>query len=104
MPQNQDPSAQAQLEALYESAVLGKQIENFLAGDVGKYLHARATRVYNKAVDEFKKVGPTDVAEIMRIQSDMWKAEAFMGWLSQGIQEGLTSLGILQGLEDDPEN
>jgi len=37
----------------------------------------------------------------MQIQSDMWKAEAFMGWMEQGIQEGLTSLGILEGLDDD---
>ena len=100
---NQDQSNQDQIESLYQSAALGQQIESFLRSDVGRYLQSRASRVYNTAVEDFKRVNPNDVAAIMKIQSDMWKAEAFMGWLSQGIQEGLTSLGILEGLEDDPE-
>lgn len=96
--QNDDQVAQ-----LYESAVLGQQIEAFLASDVGKYLQARANRVYNAAVEDFKRVNPNDSSAVMKIQADMWKAEAFMGWLQQGVQEGLTSLGILEGIEDDPE-
>ena len=86
---------------LIASAVLGEQIESFLRSDVGKYLHARAIRVYNAAVDEFKVCKPTDTAKIIEIQADMWKAEAFLGWLSQGTQEGLTALGILEGMDDD---
>ena len=98
MLQNQD-----QLEALIRSATLGKQIEGFLSSDIGKYLQARAQRTYNAAVEEFKVVNASDADEVRRIQMDMWKAEAFMGWLAQGVQEGLTSLGILQGEDDDPE-
>ena len=101
MTNDQDP--QDQIEALYRSATLGKQIEDFLSSDVGKYLQQRASRVYNTAVDDFKRVSPSDTEKVRQIQADMWKAEAFIGWLSQGVQEGLTSLGILQGLEDDPE-
>lgn len=88
-------------DLLYASAVLGEQIESFLRTDVGKYLHARSIRVYNAAVDEFKVCKPTDTSEIIRIQADMWKAEAFLGWLSQGVQEGLTALKILEGMDDD---
>jgi hypothetical protein len=101
MSNDQDP--QDQLDALYRSAVLGEQIESFLRSDVGKYLQARASRVYNSAVEDFKRVDPSDTNKVRQIQADMWKAEAFEGWLTQGIQEGLTSLGILQGIEDDPE-
>jgi len=90
-----------QTAVLVATAVLGQQIDSFLRSDVGKYLHARAKRVYNAAVEDFKRVAPTDSAKVMQIQSDMWKAEAFMGWMEQGIQEGLTSLGILEGLDDD---
>jgi hypothetical protein len=98
-----EQSDQDQVDQLMHSAALGQQIESFLRSDVGKYLHDRASRVYNAAVEDFKRVNPNDVAAVMRCQADMWKAEAFIGWLSQGIQEGLTSLGILQGIEDDPE-
>jgi len=103
MPDNLDQSPEDQIEALYRSAMLGKQIESFLASDVGKYLHTRAQRVYNAAVEDFKRVKPADVDKIVEIQANMWKAEAFMGWLEQGVQEGLTALNILQELEDDPE-
>ena len=98
-----DPHQQDQLEELMHTAALGQQIESFLRSDVGKYLQGRANRVYNAAVEDFKRVDPSDTQRVRQIQADMWKAEAFIGWLSQGIQEGLTSLGILQGIEDDPE-
>lgn len=94
---------QEQIDALMQSAALGQQIESFLRSDVGRYLQTRANRVYNAAVEDFKRVDPNDTNKVRQIQVDMWKAEAFIGWLSQGIQEGLTSLGILQGIEDDPE-
>jgi hypothetical protein len=92
-----------QAEELIRSAMLGKQIEAFLSSDVGKYLQARTSRVYNAAIEDFKRVDPSDLNKVRQIQADLWKAEAFMGWLSQGVQEGLTSLKILQGIEDDPE-
>lgn len=99
MQQNPDD----QVETLIRTATLGKQIESFLASDVGRYLQARATRAYNAAVEDFKRVDAADTQAVRKAQSDMWKAEAFMGWLAQGVQEGLTSLGILQGLDDDQE-
>lgn len=98
-----DQSRQDETAALYATAILGKQIESFLGSDIGKYLHARAVRVYNAAVEEFKRVDASNANEVRRIQSDMWKSEAFIGWLEQGIQEGLTSLGILEGMDDDTE-
>lgn len=98
-----DQQQQDQIDDLMHVAALGQQIESFLRSDVGRYLQARANRVYNAAVEDFKRVDPSDVNKVRQIQADMWKAEAFIGWLSQGVQEGLTSLGILQGIEDDPE-
>lgn len=92
-----------QTDALFHSAMVGKQIESFLASDIGRYLQARAHKAYNAAVEDFKRVDASDAEAVRKIQSEMWRAEAFMGWLSQGVQEGLTSLGILQGLDDDPE-
>lgn len=91
-------------DQLVASAVLGQQIENFLRGDVGKYLQARANRVYNAAIDEFKSCDPSDTAKVVKIQADVWKAEAFMTWTSEGIQEGLTALGILEGIDDDTDS
>lgn len=91
-------------DQLLASAVLGKQLENFLASDVGKYLQARANRVYNAAIDEFKSCNPSDTTRLVKIQADVWKAEAFMTWVSEGIQEGLTALGILEGVDDDSDS
>jgi hypothetical protein len=92
-----------QSDALIATAVLGQQIDSFNRSDIGRYLQARAKKVYNAAVEDFKRVDPHDAAAVSKVQADMWKAEAFMGWLEQGIQEGLTSLGILEGLDDETE-
>ena len=98
------PSQQSEdLRQLAEAAMLGEQLDAFLASDVGRYLQTRAQRAYNAAVEEFKRCDPAHADEIRRIQSDMWKAEAFMGWVTQGIQEGLSALKIIEGVEDDPE-
>lgn len=96
MPQN--PPEHAQLIA---SAVLGEQLDSFLRSDVGKYLQSRAQKVYNAAVEEFKRLDASDTEAVRKCQSGMWRAEAFMGWVGQGIQEGLTSLGIIEGIDDE---
>lgn len=93
--------SEQQDEELLERAVFGKQVESFLASDVGRYLQARANSVYNAAVEDFKRVDPADVNKVRQIQADMWKAEAFTGWLGQAVQEGLTALGIIEGRDDD---
>jgi hypothetical protein len=96
MPQNPQENAE-----LVYNAVLGQQIESFIKSDIGKYLQARAKKVYNTAVEDFKRLNPADIEMVRKCQTEMWKAEAFMGWLEQGIQEGLNSLGILEGLDDE---
>ena len=98
MPQSQQENGE-----LVAAAVLGQQIDSFNRSDIGRYLQSRAKRVYNTAVEQFKVLDPSDAESVRKCQTEMWKAEAFMGWLEQGIQEGLTSLGILEGLDDETE-
>jgi hypothetical protein len=92
-----------QSDQLIATAVLGQQIDSFNKSDIGRYLQGRSKRVYNSAVEDFKRLDASNTEAVRKCQTDMWKAEAFMGWLEQGIQEGLTSLGILEGIDDETE-
>jgi hypothetical protein len=89
-----DPEQQADL---LNRAELGRQVEFFWDSRVGTYLRARATEVYNTAIQELKHCDPTDFKAVVKHQNDVAKVEMFEQWLAEAMMDGLQSLGILEG-------
>lgn len=81
-------------------AIFGKEVEQFWDSDIGKYLQHRATRCYSSAIEKLKSANATDTAAIVQAQKEAWQAEQFIQWMTQAIEEGLESLGIVQGKDD----
>lgn len=69
-------------------AKFGIEVESFLAGPMGRYLTARAHQEVDEALDELKKVDPTDVKKITELQNRVHRGENFDHWLAEAIQEG----------------
>ena len=86
---------------LLERAQFGKQIEAFWNSQIGNYLRTRARECYTSAIVRLKNADATDVRAVMEAQNDAKVAEWFEDWLAQGIQDGITSLNILQGKDDE---
>jgi hypothetical protein len=86
---------------LFDSAALGASIDEFWDSRIGQYLLERVLAEYNSALEKLKTCDPTNLVTIIRLQSDVKRAESFREWLSVAIANGLKSLNILKGLDDE---
>lgn len=73
---------------LLRVAVFGRQTQDFLNTDIGKYLVQCARIDYDKALEELKTVSPWRRRKIQDIQNKAKVAENFMGWIDDAIQSG----------------
>lgn len=96
-----DQESQDQKLALLNTAAFGRQVDEFWSSDIGKYLHLHASTCYSSAIEELKKVKPTDSAAIMAAQGKCWQAENFILWIEEAIARGLEALNLLEGNTDD---
>lgn len=83
--------------------VLGYQLDAFWRSDAGVYLRHRADVEYNTALTEFIDCDPTDIKKVMEIQNRMARSKNFTVWITEGINEGLQSKKILEGIEDEAD-
>ena len=88
---------------LLDRAQFGRQVELFWDSRVGGYLQTRIRECYTAAIRELKVCDPTDTKLVMRLQNEVWKAESLETWLSEAVIDGLKSLEILEGEEEDGE-
>lgn len=80
---------------LYAEAMLGKDVEEFLNTDIGRYLIGRAEQESAEATDQLKKVYPWRKRKIQELQARIWRADSVQGWLAELIISGRQSLQTL---------
>lgn len=86
-------------QALYAEAILGKDAEVFLSGDLGRYLLARAEEEENEALEELATVSAWRRRKIQQLQAKLWRARSFKDWLSEMIVTGRQALQQLEQVE-----
>jgi hypothetical protein len=75
-------------DGLLTEAVVGKQVEEFLGSDIGQAMLTLAEQEAQEAMDELKKIHPTQQDQIRELQNRIWRAEKFEGWLAGLIRDG----------------
>jgi hypothetical protein len=85
-------------EILWVKAVLGKQIEDFLSSDIGKYLLGKADKELANAIVALRDCS---AEELLKYQSDMKRAESIRTWLVDAVEEGLRALNLIEELEEE---
>jgi hypothetical protein len=75
-------------ETKLAEAVLGRQVEEFIASDIGKVLLGMAEQDARVAMDELKKVHPWRWRKIRDLQNRIKLAESFEGWLLDLVHTG----------------
>lgn len=78
---------------------LGIEAEAFLVSDIGRYLAQRAECERDEALADFRAVDPTDSEKVRQIQNRIWRAETFVGWLTEAINVGRYAAQELQSPE-----
>jgi hypothetical protein len=76
------------VETRWAEAVLGKQVEEFVASDIGKVLLGMAEQEKQLALKALATVHPWRRRKIRDLQSRIAWAESFEGWLLDLIHTG----------------
>ena len=84
-------------EILWDKAVFGKQVEEFLGSDIGKYLLSKADRELSQAIIALRDCTPD---QLVRFQSDMKRAESIREWLVEAVEEGLRAMNLIEEIEE----
>ena len=87
-------------QTLYAEAILGKDAEEFLKSDLGRYMLARAEDEEREAMEALAKVWPWRRRRIEQLQSQLWRARSFKNWMGEMIIAGKQALQQLESRED----
>lgn len=85
-------------EELLASAVLGRDAEEFLASELGRYLVGRAEQDAAEAMDQLKRVHPWRRRKIQELQNTIRRSDSVRAWLAELVIDGRSAIAAL---EDD---
>lgn len=86
-------------QTMYAEAMLGKDAEEFLSSDVGRYMLARAEEEEREAMEALATVWPWRRNKIRQLQAAIWRARSFKGWIAEMITMGRQALQQLENKE-----
>lgn len=78
------------------AAVFGKEVEQFLETDIGKYLLAQAEEKATRAMQSLKNTAPWNKRRIQKLQNEIHTAEDFIEWLSQAVESGQQAFKLME--------
>lgn len=87
-------------ELLVAEAVLGRDAEEFLRSDIGRYIVGRCQQDIEDAHAGLTSVSPWRRNRIKELQNQAWRAKSVQGWLVELIQQGRQAE---QALEQDAD-
>lgn len=76
---------------LLRQVELGLDAQRFKDSDIGRELQDRANAEVEAALEQLKTVDPTDAKQITLLQNHIWKAETFLLWINEMVQEGVNA-------------
>lgn len=79
------------LDGLRAKETLGEKVVAFLQSDVGRYLTERAATEERDALEKLATVEPTDSKLIREIQNEAWRANSFVGWLQEAVNDAVSA-------------
>jgi hypothetical protein len=81
---------------LFAEAALGRDAEDFLKSDIGRYILGRAEQEIQEAQDKLALVSPWRRNRIRQLQNDIWRAKSVRGWLAELVGAGKQAEAILE--------
>lgn len=77
-----------------EIAVFGKQVQDFLETDIGRYILGASKQQVEDALDRLKTA--QTIEEVQELQNEIKRAELVPQWLDEAIHIGLDALSKLE--------
>ena len=76
------------MNELFAEAMIGRDAEEFINSDVGKYLIGCAEIEAQEAMDQLKRCYPWRRRKIAELQNKIWRAESVQTWLAELVIKG----------------
>lgn len=76
-------------------AVLGRDAEEFLSSDIGRYVVGRCEAEREEALSLLATVSPWRRNRIRQLQAQAWRAESLKGWLVDLVTAGRQAEAVL---------
>ena len=76
-------------------AVLGRDAEEFLKGEIGRYVIGRCEQERDEALCLLAVVSPWRRNRIRQLQAQVWRAESLKGWLVDLVTAGRQAEAVL---------
>jgi hypothetical protein len=81
---------------LWEAAVFGKEVEDWLKSDIGDYMVQRARTEAIECYGQLKVVSPWRWLKIQDLQNRIKVCEWFRDWLGEAYQTGVQATQALE--------
>jgi hypothetical protein len=75
-------------DLLMAEAVLGRDAEEFLNTELGRYITGRCEQEIAEAQEELSRVASWRRRKIQELQNRVWRAKSMQGWLAELIANG----------------
>jgi len=86
-------------DMLLAEAMLGRDAEEFLATDIGRYLVGRAQIEADEAMAKLKRTASWRRRRITELQAEIWRAESLRSWLGELVASGKAAEAALEQAE-----
>ncbi len=83
-------------DVLMAEAILGRDAEEFLSTELGRYFLGCAQRERESALTQLARVHPWRRNRIRQLQNEVWRAESVTAWLAELITSGKQAEAVLE--------
>ena len=84
---------------LYRQATFGKQVEEFLNCDIGKYILSIALIEREEALAKLTECDPEDTKMVRSLQNQIKMRDDLRGWLMDAVARGLQAITVIDERE-----
>lgn len=82
-------------EELLAEYSLGKDSEEFIESELGRYIIGRVEQDRADAVEKLVSTHPWRRRRIRELQNEIWRCDTFKGWLADCVIRGKQALELL---------
>lgn len=88
------------VETLKAEAILGRDAEEFIVSELGKYIVARVDQEREAAVVNLLKTNAWRRRRIQELQNQIWRCDTFKSWLGDVVIRGKQAISVLEDADE----
>lgn len=89
------------LDLLFAEAAIGRDAEDFLKTDIGRYIIGRCEQEIDEAQELLSKVSPWRRRRIQELQNKIYRAKSLKGWLVELVDSGKAAEAVLSDINQE---